>query len=76
MADEEREQKRKRKPLAWRGPCGTVCCAVDEDGTRTVRVAIPLAIFTGDCCRRLTAWLGRAAEWVEDAQQPRGGEEG
>ena len=74
MADQERE--RKRKPRAWSGPCGTVCCDVDEDGTRTVRVAIPHAILTWDCCRRLAAWLVRAAEWIEDARQPRGGEEG
>lgn len=67
--------KRKRKPLAWSGPCGTVWCDIEEDGARTVHVTIPHAILTGKCCRRLAAWLGRAAEWVEDARQPRGGEE-
>ncbi len=68
--------KRKRKPLAWNGPCGTVLCDIEEDGARTVHVvAIPYAILTGKCCRRLAAWLGRAAEWVEDARHPRCGEE-
>jgi hypothetical protein len=61
--------KRKRKPFAWSGPCGTVWCDIEEDGARTVHVAIPHAILTGKCCRRLAAWLGRAAEWVEDTRE-------
>ena len=58
-----------RKPRVWLGPCGKVWCDIEEDGARTVHVAIPHAILTGQCCRRLTAWLIKAAEWVEDTKE-------
>ncbi len=67
----------KRKHLAWSGPCGTVLCDIEEDGARTVHVvAIPYAMLTGKCCRRLAALPGWAAELVDDSRQPRCGEEG